>query len=212
LLTILLQVLSDGIGVWVTNNARAELVSIFTYYCQIGYFAENGGIIRSANGNNSYGRYGSIADGIDSTEVPQVVAAFNRNNQAIVAEAFAGGANDELFVFEYVNAGEEYITATATVIGAGANASVEYTDFRDGGIFEERLISADGSSRAGGAGYLRRQGNSQETADASSTLKLAATDVTQFDTELLGMRVIITDGTGVGQYGYIDGFTFATKN
>lgn len=205
------QVLSDGIGVWVTNNARAELVSIFTYYCQIGYFAENGGIIRSANGNNSYGRYGSIADGIDSTEVPQVVAAFNRNNQAIVAEAFAGGANDELFVFEYVNAGEEYITATATVIGAGANASVEYTDFRDGGIFEERLISADGSSRAGGAGYLRRQGNAQETADASSTLKLAATDVTQFDTELLGMRVIITDGTGVGQYGYIDGFTFATK-
>ena len=205
------QVLSDGIGSWVTNNARAELVSVFTYYCQVGYFAEAGGIIRAANGNNSYGRYGSIADGIDETEVPQVVAAFNRNNEATVSEAFAGGATDEIKLFEYANAGEEYTSASATVVGAGANASVEYTDFRDGGVFEQRLISADGSSKAGGAGYLRRQGSAQELADASVTLKLAATDVTQFEADILGMRVTITGGTGVGQYGYITGFTFATK-
>ena len=205
------QVLSDGIGVWVTNNARAELVSIFTYYCQIGYFAEDGGIIRSANGNNSYGRYGSIADGIDDTEIPQEVAIFNRNNEATIAEAFAGGAADELMIFEYANAGENYTSATADITGAGANASVEFTDFRDGGIFEERLLTSDGSSKAGGTGYLRRQGNAQEIADASVTIKLAATDITQFESEILGMRVIVTDGLGVGQYGYIDGFTFASK-
>jgi hypothetical protein len=205
------QVLSDGIGAWITNNARAELVSVFTYYCQIGYFAEDGGIIRSANGNNSYGRYGSIADGIDDTETPQVVAAFNRNNQALVSEAFAGGATDEIKIFEYANAGEEYTTATATIVGAGANASVEYTDFRDGGIFELRLTSPDGSSSGGGANYTRKQGNAQETADATSTLKLAATDTTQFESEILGMRVIITGGTGVGQYGYITAFDFPTK-
>ena len=205
------QVLSDGIGAWITNNARAELVSVFSYYCQIGYFAENGGIIRSANGNNSYGRYGSIADGNDDTEVPQVVAAFNRNNEAIVSEAFAGGATDELKIFEYANAGQEYTTATVDVTGSGSNAEIEYTDFRDGGIFEQRLISADGSSGANGSGYLRRQGSAQETADASSTLKLSANDITQFESEILGMRVTITDGLGVGQYGYITGFTFATK-
>ena len=205
------QVLSDGIGAWITNNARAELVSVFTYYCQIGYFAEDGGIIRAANGNNSYGRYGSIADGIDDTEVPQVVAAFNRNNEALVSEAFAGGAGDELKIFEYSNAGQNYTNASAAITGAGANASVEFTDFRDGGIFEQRLISPDGSSKAGGAGYLRRQGNAQETADASVTIKLASTDVTQFESEILGMRITVTDGTGVGQYGYVTGFTFATK-
>jgi hypothetical protein len=205
------QVLSDGIGAWITNNARAELVSVFTYYCQIGYFAEDGGIIRAANGNNSYGRYGSIADGRDETEVPQEVAAFNRNNQALVSEAFAGGVDDSLYIFEYANAGEEYTTADATIVGAGANADVEYTDFRDGGIFEERLISADGSSKAGGAGYLRRQGVAQETPDASTVIKLSATDVTQFLSEIEGMRIFITDGTGVGQYGYIDDFVFATK-
>ena len=206
------QVLSDGIGAWITNNARAELVSVFTYYCQIGYFAEDGGIIRAANGNNSYGKYGSIADGTDDTEIPQVVAAFNRNNEAVVSEAFAGGANDELFAFEYANAGEEYTTASATILGAGANASVEYTDFRDGGVFEARLTSPDGSSKAGGAGYLRRQGNAQETLDASSTIKLAATETIQFFSEVNGMRVTITGGTGVGQYGYISGYDFSSKN
>tara|TARA_B110000483_G_scaffold243544_1_gene334031 strand:+ start:16 stop:5874 length:5859 start_codon:yes stop_codon:yes gene_type:complete len=205
------QVLSDGIGAWVTNNARAELVSVFTYYCQVGYFAEDGGIIRAANGNNSYGKYGSIADGIDDTEIPQTVAAFNQNNEATVIEAFAGGATDELMIFEYSNAGEEYTNANVVVTGAGANASVEFSDFRDGGLFEQRLISGDGSSKAGGAGYLRRQGNAQEIADASVTLKLAATDITQFASEILGMRATITGGLGVGQYGYIDGFTFASK-
>jgi hypothetical protein len=205
------QVLSDGIGAWITNNARAELVSVFTYYCQIGYFAEDGGIIRAANGNNSYGRYGSIADGRDETETPQEVNAFNRNNEAIVSEAFAGGSNDELLIFEYANAGEQYTNATATITGAGANANVEYTDFRDGGIFEERLISPDGSSKEGGGGYLRRQGVAQETPDATSVIKLSATDTTQFLSEINGMRIFITDGLGVGQYGYISNFIFATK-
>ena len=205
------QVLSDGIGVWVTNNARAELVSIFTYYAQIGYFAEDGGIIRSANGNNSYGRYGSVAVGIDAEEIPQIVKADNRKNQAYVSEAFAGGGNDEIKIFEYGNAGEQYTTATASISGAGANASVSFNDFRDGGLFEARLISPDGSSQGGGAGYLRRQGNAQETLDASSSLILASADTTQFESEILGMRIFITAGTGIGQYAYIDSFNFSNK-
>lgn len=205
------QVLSDGIGVWASNNARTELVSVFTYYCQIGYFAEDGAVIRATNGNNSYGRYGSIADGVDATEIPQTVSVFNRNNEAQVIEAFAGGATDELLAFEYSNAGEEYTQATATIAGSGANASVEYIDFRDGALFEARLTSPDGSSREGGAGYLVRQGNAQETSSATSTIRLSQNDITQFLAEIQGMRLIITDGTGVGQYGYVSGFVFSTK-
>ena len=56
------QVLSDGVGAWVLNNGRAELVSVFTYYCAVGYLADKGGIIRATNGNNSYGKYGAVAD------------------------------------------------------------------------------------------------------------------------------------------------------
>lgn len=206
------QVLSDGIGVWVSDNGRTELVSVFTYYCQIGYLAEDGGIIRSANGNNSYGRYGSVADGSDATEIPQEVTVFNRNNQAQVISAFAGGSTDTIFAFEYTNAGEDYTQAAATIVGAGAAAAVEYTDFRDGALFEARLINTADSGREGGSGYLTRQGSAQETPDAVSTIKISANDVTQFFEEIEGMRIIITDGLGSGQYGYVSDYDFVTKN
>lgn len=59
---------SDGIGFWIRNNGKAEIVSCFTYYCHIGYVASSGGKIRALNGNNSYGTYGSIGIGFDSNE------------------------------------------------------------------------------------------------------------------------------------------------
>jgi hypothetical protein len=58
------QVLSDGIGAWVTNLGRSELVSVFSYYGHIGYLAENGGKIRATNGNSSYGTYGCVSEGV----------------------------------------------------------------------------------------------------------------------------------------------------
>ena len=206
------QVLSDGVGVWVTNNARAELVSVFTYYCQVGYFAEDGGTIRATNGNNSYGKYGSIADGSDATEVPQNVTVMNRNNEALVTSAFAGGTSDEILLLEYANCGENYTEATSTIIGAGDFASVEYTDFRNNAIFEGRLtLGVDDSGAAGGAGYLTKQAAAQETLGATSTVKISTNDTTQTIDEILGMRLLITDGTGVGQYGEVTTFNFVTK-
>jgi len=200
------QVLSDGIGAWVSNNGRAELVSVFTYYCQVGYFAEDGGIIRATNGNNSYGSFGSVASGNDPDEVPQTCTVMNRNNEAQVETAFAGGTTDEILIFEYANAGEHYTNASASIVGAGEFASVEFNDFRDKAIFNARLINTSGSGSQGGSNYLVRQGSAQITADATNTLKLSQSDPTQFEEEITGMRVIIISGKGVGQYGYISGY------
>jgi len=62
-------VLSDnGIGYWVDNNAKCEIISGFTYWCDYGYLATNGGIIRSLNGNNSYGEWGSVSLGYSQSE------------------------------------------------------------------------------------------------------------------------------------------------
>ena len=206
------QVLSDGVGVWVSDNARTELVSVFTYYCQIGYFAEDGGTIRATNGNNSYGVYGAIADGADETETPQEVTVNNRNNEAEVVSAFAGGIADEILLYEYANAGQDYTSATATVIGSGSNATTEYTEYRDNGIFEARLTKGLGDSGTeGGTGYLTRRGSAQETLGATDKIRLSANDVTQELSEIKDMRIIITDGTGVGQYGIIKSFDFVTK-
>jgi hypothetical protein len=64
------QINSDGIGFIVKNDGRSELVSCFTYYCNIGYLCEGGGKIRSVGGNNSYGEYGAVARGFSQSETP----------------------------------------------------------------------------------------------------------------------------------------------
>ena len=206
------QVLSDGIGAWVLNNGRTELVSVFTYYCQVGYLAENGGVIRSAQGNNSYGTYGAVADGNNPDETPQQVEVFNRNNEAQIRQAIAGGLADQILTFEYENCGENYTQADASISGAGADANVEYTDFRDGAVFEARLINTKGSGSKGGSNYTLRSFSAQITPDASNTIKLSTNDPTQFALEILGLRIIITSGKGVGQYGIISAFNGSTRD
>jgi hypothetical protein len=64
------QINSDGIGFIVKNDGRSELVSCFTYYCNIGYLCEGGGKIRSVGGNNSYGEFGAVARGFSQSETP----------------------------------------------------------------------------------------------------------------------------------------------
>jgi len=64
------QLNSDGIGIHVKSDARVELVSVFTYYCRIGYLAESGAKIRALVGNNSYGDFGAVARGFSQAETP----------------------------------------------------------------------------------------------------------------------------------------------
>jgi hypothetical protein len=207
------QVLSDGIGAWTLNNGRAELVSVFTYYAHIGYLAEDGGVMRSLNGNCSYGTYGALADGVDATEVPATAVAYTRAQQASVAAVFAGDFVDEIQILEFANCGENYTTATGTFVGAGINASVLFEDFRDDAVFEGRLLDANAGTEQiaqaiGGGGYVLVQNNAQ-TGDAT-TITIAANDANSI-AEYQGMRIILTSGAGTGQYGYITGYNNITK-
>jgi len=62
------QVNSDGYGLVATNAGLVETVSVFTYYCDIAYWARNGGQIRSLNGSNAYGRVALQAEGSNPNE------------------------------------------------------------------------------------------------------------------------------------------------
>jgi hypothetical protein len=205
------QVLSDGIGAWVTNNGRAELVSVFTYYCHIGYLAEDGGIIRATNGNCSYGTFGAIADGVDATEIPATAVAYTRAQQASISAAFAGDFVDEIQILEFNNCGENYTTASATFTGAGVDAEVLFEDFRDDAVFEARILDANTTGIAqsiGGGGYVLVQNNAQS--GTATTITIASNDANSI-TQYLGMRIVITSGAGTGQYGYITGYDNVTK-
>ncbi len=58
----------NGIGVSLTNNAYAQLVSIFTIGCDIAIFAGSGGQCDLTNSNSSFGNFGLFADGIGDVE------------------------------------------------------------------------------------------------------------------------------------------------
>jgi hypothetical protein len=60
----------NGVGYWVKDGGKAEIVSCFTYYAYFGYTASGGGFIRALNGNNSYGTWGATSRGYDASESP----------------------------------------------------------------------------------------------------------------------------------------------
>ena len=204
------QIIDDGIGAWVLNNGRAELVSVFTYYSQVGYLAEAGGIIRATNGNNSYGTYGAMALGNDPAEIPRYSTVNNRNNQATVDSAFAGEVNDEILILEFTNAGLGYTTAEYNVSGAGVGANAIQEDFRDKAVYKSQLITPpeDDSTIAGGSGFTTVINNAQSGNE--TTIVLAASDANS-ESEYLGLRIIIFSGSGTGQYGYISAYSPSTK-
>ena len=204
------QVISDGIGAWVKDNGRAELVSVFTYYAHIGYLSQAGGVIRATNGNCSYGRFGAVADGRDLTEIPQTAAIYTRAQQATVAAAFAGDFVDEIQIVEWTNAGQDYSTATAAFIGAGVDAEVLFEDFRDDAVFEARRLDASDTitPNIGGGGYIIVQNNAQ-TGNLTS-ITIASNDANS-EANYLGMRIVLTSGPGTGQYAYITGYNNVTK-
>jgi len=57
-----------GIGVSLSNNAYAQLVSIFTIACDIGIAATSGGQCDLTNSNSSFGNFGLVADGYGDIE------------------------------------------------------------------------------------------------------------------------------------------------
>jgi len=111
------QVLSDGIGVWCTGpDSLTECVSVFGYYNYAGYFAEDGGRIRATNGNSSYGVYGVIAEGFDSTEVPITGVIDNQSTQVQADVQSAFGTAAEILSMEYNNAGSDYLESTTNLL------------------------------------------------------------------------------------------------
>jgi hypothetical protein len=66
----------NGIGVSITNNGYAQLVSIFTINCDIGIYVDSGGSCDLTNSNSSFGNFGLVAVGLGSTEFTGTVSSY----------------------------------------------------------------------------------------------------------------------------------------
>ena len=195
------QVISDGIGAWMLNGGRGELVSVFSYYAHIGMFALDGGIIRATNGNSSYGDFGTVADGIDPEETVRFGQVNTRTEQAIIASAFAGEILDFILAFEFRNCGQNYTTASYTITSSGAGAIAVQEEFRDNAMFECQILTP-------GSGFSQYGNQAQFGGTLTITL---ATAETATEADILGMRIILISGEGTGQYGYVYSYNAATK-
>ena len=200
------QILDQGIGAWVTNLGRAELVSVFSYYGHIGYLAENGGKIRATNGNSSYGDFGTVAEGVDLTESPIEAFVDNRSFDALVGATITD--NNNIIALEYQNAGRDY-NVSSTVIslsGDGYGVTGLTPTIVTGGLMEVRMTGD--ATTFGGADYKSATNTPQ--AGTATEITLSNTDVA-LSAAYVGMAVFLTGGKGAGQYGYINTYNAGTK-
>jgi len=201
-------ILSDGIGVWCTGSGSlTELVSVFNYYGYAGYLAELGGRIRATNGNSSYGTYGVIAEGVDTYETPIYANLNNRSAQALVGSVITDAVN-QIYRFEYSNAGSNYTNTTHNVSSSGYGITVVADEFRDAAVFETRIIDLNDTNGFGGKGYITAANTAQLS--TIGNIVIAATD-TALSTAYAGMRIQVTGGSGVGQYANILAYDNGTK-
>lgn len=188
------MVIDDGIGLQAANGGRIEAVSVFTYYNYIGYLTQTGGIIRSLNGNNSYGTYGDVASDIDPTDTGFSGTVNNRDNEASIGKVYVGGGKVLAIGWSYQ--GQSYTSASILLDNApvnGSNASA--TPVIENGVLSHVDVVSGGSSYQYVSGTARGGGTS-----ASGTyIALAATDKATANNQYLGMRITIIDGTGAGQ-------------
>ena len=166
---------SDGLGIWAKDNANAEIISGFTYYCQIGYTATGGSKIRSLNSSNSYGEFGVFSKGFDSSETANqgFVKGIMLSYQGTISGAFTPG---------------ELITgaggATAYVINAQSEPKVLYIIPASGTFQSGELVTGAGGATAtlvAGAVTSNQSGRILVTqfstsADPGDSLQFAATD------------------------------------
>jgi len=130
---------SDGLGIWAKDNANVEVISGFTYYCQIGYAATGGSKIRSLNSSNSYGEYGVYSAGFDATETP---------NQGTVQGTMLNYVNvltTEFILGETITGGTS--GATARVVNVQAQPKTLYI-VQNSGTFAANEIVTGSSSGA----------------------------------------------------------------
>ena len=140
-----------GYGVLARNNARVELVSIFTYYCGYTYKAESGSEVRSLNGSSSNGIYGLGAEGRNPFEVPVNAATVNESVFIAQADSSVTGENVQGDLQITIknqqgyngSAAEFFNVMVADVAHGGATGNVSY----EIGNFNGNKINIRGSAQ-----------------------------------------------------------------
>jgi hypothetical protein len=93
---------NNGIGVSITNEGYAQLVSLFTICSDTAVFCGSGAACDLTNSNSSFGNYGLIADGVSSRKYTGILTGTSSS------------VNDDIFVVDISTPTYNISTATYT--------------------------------------------------------------------------------------------------
>ena len=176
-----------GVGVAVTNEGYAQLVSVFTICCNKAITVHKGGQADVANSNCSFGTLGLVADGVSNEQFTGVVtstAAVSQDNivvnvGAITTRPYDGQVVyfDQLFKsvesITITNGGSGYTSTPSVTVSSptGPNGEVA-TAFAtlEGGIVTEIDIISSGSQYTGNATVTISAPDSGTTATATAVM------------------------------------------
>ena len=117
-----------GVGVAVTNEGYAQLVSVFTICCDKAITAHNGGQADLANSNCSFGTFGLVADGVSPEQFTGIVTssgAASQDNIVVNVGAVTTRPYDgQVVYFDKLYRSVENITITSGGSGYTSTPSV----------------------------------------------------------------------------------------
>ena len=168
---------SDGLGIFLKANANAEMISTFSYFCQVGFACIGGSKIRSLNSSNAYGEYGVYSAGFDSGETPNqgAVRGIMLTYVGVLSQSFTDG--------EQITGGTS--GATAYVVNVQSEPKRMYV-VQKSGTFQANETVTGGTSGATATMAAASVETNQSgrilvtqfstSADAGDSLQFATTD------------------------------------
>ena len=168
---------SDGLGIFLKANANAEMISTFSYYCQVGYACIGGSKIRSLNSSNAYGEYGVYSAGFDAGESPNqgTVRGIMLTYVGVLAQSFKDG--------EQITGGSS--GATAYVVNVQSEPKRMYVVQKSGTFSANETVTGGTSGATATMAAASVETNQSgrilvtqfsSSADAGDSLQFASTD------------------------------------
>ena len=176
---------SDGLGIFLKANANAEMISTFTYYCQVGFAAIGGSKIRSLNSSNAYGEYAVYSAGFDAGETANtgLVKGTMLTYTNVLAQSFQDG--------EQITGGTS--NATAYIVNVQAEPKTIYIVSKSGAF-------QGGETITGG------------TSGATATLSASSFDTNQTGRILVSTFASIPTAGDSLQFNSTDGNAFQIQS
>ena len=115
-----------GLGIHITNQGYAQLVSIFTICCSTGIKCENGGTCSVTNSNCSFGTYGLWADGIGSSLYSGTLDSYTRSTINVGNLITRPAVNDAILLSDGVNS--QYILVRSSTALVSNTSTITFSE------------------------------------------------------------------------------------